>query len=304
MEYYEVTEREARIRNLRFAVLKKLVSGDFNIDYCYSEKELLEVFSFRKSDIAFYVPALFDYVNEKYVLKSAEKERMQKMMEIHETAMTYMQNAKVKFEKIYGSYMDELELTSYSYKLIDQFSEVYQKVEDVLMILHWSLLPIIPEYLMVNGNRIPEYDIEEFYDQFHCIKALLSELRGEGAIMNNKGDDTLDKEMKFPVYTRRWGHSETYRIKRTVSGWHVSYISLHGDCDREGSPWLYNNLKHEAVFYPEEAVKYAMKSLWQEAEDGELTPDELQEKLMEVADWISAVEKVVGEKQPGWVNYY
>lgn len=54
----------------------------------------------------------------------------------------------------------------------------------------------------------------------------------------------------------------------------------------------------------EEAVRYAMEELWEAADEGEIDLEELQRRLQQVADWVSHVEKVVGEKQPEWVNYY
>ena len=47
-----------------------------------------------------------------------------------------------------------------------------------------------------------------------------------------------------------------------------------------------------------------MEELWEAAEEGEIDLDELQKRLQQIADWISHVEKAVGEKQPEWVNYY
>lgn len=71
-----------------------------------------------------------------------------------------------------------------------------------------------------------------------------------------------------------------------------------------GEGTLIANLDHDSIFFPKEGVKYALSKLWEQAEDGELTLSELQERLQQVADWISIVEKAVGEGQPDWVGYY
>ena len=47
-----------------------------------------------------------------------------------------------------------------------------------------------------------------------------------------------------------------------------------------------------------------MTELWNQAEEGELEIEQLQERLQQVADWISVVERAVGEYQPPWVCYY
>ena len=54
----------------------------------------------------------------------------------------------------------------------------------------------------------------------------------------------------------------------------------------------------------EDGVKYALAELWNQAEEGEITFEELQIRLQQIADWISNVEKAVGEGQPEWVGYY
>jgi len=122
--------------------------------------------------------------------------------------------------------------------------------------------------------------------------------------MTTKGDETLDREMIFSVYSRRWGHNDTYRIKRTVDGWNIEHIAIGGACKKDGTRALYQNLNQNYIFYPEDAIKYAMTELWEQADEGLLTLDELQSKLQQIADWINMVEKAVGEGQPDWVNYY
>lgn len=64
------------------------------------------------------------------------------------------------------------------------------------------------------------------------------------------------------------------------------------------------NLHHDCVFFPEDGVKYGMEELWEAADEGEVDLEGLQERLQQVADWISHVEKAVGAGQPEWVNYY
>ena len=113
----------------------------------------------------------------------------------------------------------------------------------------------------------------------------------------------LGKRLTFKVYNRRWGHADTYGITRTIEGWNVSHIT-NGKSEKDGDGTLIANLNHDSIFFPEEGVKYALSKLWEQAEDGELTLSELQKRLQQVADWISIVEKAVGEGQPDWVGYY
>lgn len=147
-------------------------------------------------------------------------------------------------------------------------------------------------------------DLIDFYDNYDMLHAMLKDVRGEGEEMSIKGDDTLNQNMTFSVFTRRWGHKDTFRVQRTVEGWDVCYIAINGACKKDGSDALFMNLDHDSVFYPEAGVKHAMEILWEQADEGKLTLQELQNKLQEIADWISAVERAVGEGQPEWVDYY
>ena len=143
----------------------------------------------------------------------------------------------------------------------------------------------------------------EYYNHPDCLKALLNEVKNKGIILSNKSDDTLDKEIPFKVYTRRWGHEDTYSIKRTVNGWYCKYIAIRGECEKNGEGGLFKNLDHDSIFYPKEGVAYAMERLWEEADEGEIDFEELSKKLQQIADWISVVEKSINA-QPEWVGYY
>ena len=175
---------------------------------------------------------------------------------------------------------------------------------EILPVLHWGHLPIFNKYLLYNRGIDPEQHTVEFYGHYDCMKAMLAEIRGSGLEMQISSDDTLGKNLAFEVYTRRWGHTDRYQIQRTIDGWKCSYIAIGGKCDKNGEGGLFNNLNHDAVFFPEEGVKYAMEELWEDADEGRIDLKELQRRLQQVADWISHVEKAVGEKQPEWVNYY
>lgn len=38
--------------------------------------------------------------------------------------------------------------------------------------------------------------------------------------------------MSFKVYTARWGHEDTYTIRRTYEGWYVRHISIKGKTEK------------------------------------------------------------------------
>lgn len=57
-------------------------------------------------------------------------------------------------------------------------------------------------------------------------------------------------------------------------------------------------LQNDSVLYPEDGVRYARSNFWDDAEQRKSTLPELQERFHQIADWISAVERAVGEGQP------
>ena len=87
-----------------------------------------------------------------------------------------------------------------------------------------------------------------------------------------------------------------------MNGWYCKYIAIRGECKKNGEGGLFMNLDHDSVFYPKEGVAYAMEKLWEDADDEVIDFDELAKRIQQIADWISAVEKSMGE-QPEWVGY-
>lgn len=99
---------------------------------------------------------------------------------------------------------------------------------------------------------------------------------------------TIGKQFTFTVYSRRWGHTDTYRITLIKTGWHVAYVSIQGDCTPNGEPFLQKNLRQDSIQHPA-SLGDAME--WLFNEHPELTDEELQEGLNQVAEWVSITEK-------------
>ena len=139
---------------------------------------------------------------------------------------------------------------------------------------------------------------------------------GDVAIRIKVADSSLNRKIEFSVYTRRWGHFDHYSVSRTINGWNWTGMMHEGESDKEGlylgsnldsqesSGPLFDSLNHDSVFFPEDAVKFALAKLWEDADEGKIDYDELSNKLQEIAEWISSVEKNIGEAQPKWLNYY
>lgn len=96
--------------------------------------------------------------------------------------------------------------------------------------------------------------------------------------------------MELKVFTRRWGHDDVYRVERTATGWHIDHIAIGGDCDKTGAPYLFENLDHDSVNYPEDLGQY-MEFLWNKAEELGMSDEQIQEQLDDLGRWISESER-------------
>ena len=293
-----------RIRNLQISIARGLKAKEWGSDRTFSESELKQVFRFKVSDLTYYADAFFERSGEMYILSGKEKKYMDKILYAKRMAMDFLRDADAKFVAEFGSFHDEYEDAGYGNFSHSRYQKVEESVAELLPVLHWGHLPIFNKYLLFNRGINPEQKTVEFYDHYDCLKAMLDEIRGKGQSMQIKSDETLEKDLTFEVYTRRWGHADRYRMKRTIDGWNCSHIAINGKCGKNGEGALLANLHHDCVFFPEDGVKYGMEELWEAADEGEVDLEGLQERLQQVADWISHVEKAVGAGQPEWVNYY
>ena len=94
----------------------------------------------------------------------------------------------------------------------------------------------------------------------------------------------------FKVFSRNRGGDETYQVRRTPGGWHVSNTSVSGDCDKRGIPHLSDALKHTNIDYSSD-VGQSFEWLWSEAEQHRLSDADLQDALEQLATFVSTVEK-------------
>ena len=106
--------------------------------------------------------------------------------------------------------------------------------------------------------------------------------------------------MKLKVFSRRWGHEDTYEIKKTKDGWHISHIAIGGDCDKKGEPYLSQNLKQDFINHPG-GIGECLEYLWENSKDE--SEEFIQEKLNELAEWIIKTEKLTPSSE-FWKPYH
>lgn len=141
---------------------------------------------------------------------------------------------------------------------------------------------------MIENREMPA-DHQDFYMHFHPLEDLLKFLNDPHA-NDDPVDQTLGAEFTFRVYSRRWGRDDTYRLKRTETGWQLDHIMIGGPCDKGGKPFLYQNFRQDHIQHPADLSGW-MEWLWDQAEEKGLSQEQVQEGLQELADWVSAVER-------------
>lgn len=142
-------------------------------------------------------------------------------------------------------------------------------------------------YMIKNRGYQPEE--LEFYRHIHPVEDLLDFIKDINA-NDDPSDVTIGIEFNMKIYVRRWSGEDTYRIKRTESGWHVEYLGIGGDCDKTGSPYLFMNLDHDGVCYPAQLGEF-MEWLWDKAAEKGLKENEVQEAINQIGTWISLCEE-------------
>ncbi|MDX1491309.1 MAG: hypothetical protein R3332_08480 [Pseudohongiellaceae bacterium] len=105
-------------------------------------------------------------------------------------------------------------------------------------------------------------------------------------------------EFSFKVHANRWGSTSTYKVRKTDTGWHVAHIAINGDCEPDGSPFLYSNFKQDHICYPS-GLGNQLEWLWRQIDECEIDWEDAQEKLQELGDWVSTCEKA----EPLWSGW-
>lgn len=303
MEDYDNAWEKVRLRNVKIAIAKSIINSDEHQKDSFAKQELKDMFCLKEWDIKHFTGYLFEMNEDKYTFSNDFKAFLEKVYESYDLVQEEYEATRTEFIGLYSGIYNEEKHTNYTSFSNGVYNRIKKRIEPLIPVLHWGTLPLFNKYLLYNRNIDPEIDTVAFYNHPDCLNALMDELRGEGIILSNQGDKNLNKQMTFRVYTRRWGHDDTYMIERTVDGWDCAHIAINGSCDMEGSPYLYENLDHDSVFYPADGVKYAMQRLWESADEGDIDFEEMSVRLQQIGDWISNVEKAVGT-QPEWVGYY
>lgn len=298
----------ARIRNLKLKLHKISTYKGYDIlDETYSEEEIRTNLFFKKSDIKNYINTFFDENGNGYIIKQLIKEDIKEFSNKSEEYKENKEEIEAELEKKYQQMNDCL----YKFKY-GELAELVEETKSTAMKLHWIYLPIYPEDVMLNRDIIPEENCEEYYNHFHTIEDLYRMIFEKKEIKwdSIEGDINLNIEMKLTIYSTRWGHEDEYIVKRILDGWHFKHLSYDCICSKNGTingkvkSGFFEILSHDSIQSPSEGVRYALEILWENADSTSMSKNELEFKLQEIGNWISAVEKTTKDLQPGWLGYY
>lgn len=105
-------------------------------------------------------------------------------------------------------------------------------------------------------------------------------------------------QFDFRVYNRRHGSEITYTLTATKAGWHIRHIAINGDSEPDGTPLVYENFNQDYIAYPSTFGSF-LESIWSGLHNGELSAFVAQERLQELANWVSTCER----SQPQWKGW-
>ncbi|MEE0028632.1 MAG: hypothetical protein U0I99_00440 [Dialister sp.] len=293
--------KNEHIRNLKVKFVKIFIKNKMdNFSRTFSEKDLTNTLYLRKIDREELLNVLFNQADNKYTFKPDVEKYLKDVFKYYEENKLKYNKQKGTFINEYEKYICEVERVGYNES---KFQDFWSKINSFIPAIHWGSLPIYKEeYVSKRGLNNLDKNPFEYYNDYYTLSDLYKwvkvEDKWEPSLL---GDCNLDIEMEFPVYTRRWGHEDYYRISRTTTGWYINFLSINGDSEKDGTGKIFANLKHDGVFFPEEDIKNAFSILWDDADRREMPISELKRKLQDIASWISNVEKAVKEHKPEWI---
>ena len=97
--------------------------------------------------------------------------------------------------------------------------------------------------------------------------------------------------MILNIYSNKWRHFDPYTITKTENGWNISFIltSHSGLCDKGGHPFLYKNLDHDCISYPED-LSQRLENIWEDAELNQYNSETIQLRLDELSEILKDFE--------------
>lgn len=286
---------EANKRNTEMKIAKIFIENNISKEKVFSRNEIASTLFVREKEFEAFKDDLFVVKDENYTVNLEVYKKIEVWKEKHQENKEQIDIAITKYKKLFEKIQE-----TYNYQ------EKIKEFKPLIIKLHWYFLPIYSDQMINNRGVNPEDDIYDYYDHFHSLQDLYKIIDAKSGYWKTlKGDVNLNHIFKFPVYTNRWGHEDIYKVKRIYNGWYVTNIGIRGYCTPNGEGigeargGFIANFNQDYVQYPK-SFHYIIETLWELADDTEMSIDELQEKLLDVARLISETEKTINRFTPDW----
>ena len=173
-----------------------------------------------------------------------------------------------------------------------EIEKLHLEMAHVAHKLHMSLIksgcePKHHDYMLKNRKASP--DTVEFYQHLHPVRDLLAFIEDTHA-NDDPIDVTIGMSFVLHVFTRRWGHFDSYIITRLKSGWKIESAFSSERCKKNMSPGLNKILEHDGVCYPAQ-INLFFESLWDKAKEDGLNEKQVQKAIDDIGQWITLCEQ-------------
>lgn len=295
--YFGITKEIER--NLLVKIIKGFEESFFPVDITFKKDFLSKNLYFKEKHIKYSTIFLLDKVDDQYRLKDKISKQVKEIIvkTIRSSIADETGSLSREFKTLFESVKDDYELF---YK-----KENFSLLKELALKLHYKYLDVYPVQIMINRGVIPEKNLLEYYNHYHTIEDLYELITQNPQNWKNiEGDKNLNRSFDFKVYTNRWGSEDNYTFIRRYYGWEVRHIAINGKSTKCGFGSFFKNLQQDSIQIHLDAISYALETLWDMADNTEMNTEELQEKLTEIAKWISDIEKTSRTLQPNWINYF
>ena len=118
-----------------------------------------------------------------------------------------------------------------------------------------------------------------------------AEISGETKSVHDGARACLDGiGFTLRVFSRRWGHEDTYRLSLAKDGWLIEAMETSKRVsDSHGHPILFRLMEHDSIEYPTR-LGDKLHQLWEKASAGTLSGEQVQQALDALAEWITRTE--------------
>lgn len=293
-EYFFIGKES--IRNILINLSKYLINSCKKTDNIFTYIEIRENILVKEIDFLLYKFVLFNENYLKFEIKQYYRDWIN-MIIIKNNSLKYDIDKEDEFKTLYLKLKN---LVIHGNFIKEEFEDCIEKCSILASEIHWKYLPIFDKNLIKKIGFLPEENVVLFYKNYYPIEELYNEITRNKIEFNKmNGDYNLNYPLDFKIYSSKENSYIKYTIFRTMYGWKINNIESLKD-----GKSIVKLLSDKDIFLPEEGIYFAFNKIWNLADDGLLTLDELKTKIQDIAIWISDVEKIIRNKKPKWCDVF